>query len=127
MMDENNGNIRFLSAISYLGIFFVIGHFAVEKDNPDLRFHTFQGGVLFCGFSMLYLSDFLLYLLLAFAPALQSILTILLTVGISIAYLILAVMGIVSAVRFEQRQLPFVGEIAVMLRDKIDNQSRTRK
>lgn len=126
-MDENNGNIRFLSAISYLGVFFVIGHFAVEKDNPDLRFHTFQGGVLFCGFSMLYLLDFLLYLLLAFAPALQSIVTILLTVAISVAYLILAVMGIMSAIRFEQQLLPFVGELAVMLRDKIDNQSRTRK
>lgn len=126
-MDENNGNIRFLSAISYLGVFFIIGHFAVEKDNPDLRFHTFQGGVLFCGISMLYLSDFLLYLLLAFAPALQIIVTILLTVAISVSYLILSVMGIMSAIRFEQRQLPFVGELAVMLRDKIDNQSRTRK
>ena len=126
-MDENNGNIRFLSAISYLGIFFIIGHFAVEKDNPDLRFHTFQGGVMFCGFSILYLSDYLLYILLAFAPALQSILTILITVAISVAYVVLAVMGIMSAVKFQQRQLPFVGSIAVMLRDKIDNQSKSRK
>lgn len=120
MIDENNGNIRFLSAISYVGVLFIIGHFAVEKDNPDLRFHTYQGGVLFCVFTVFYLSDVLLYFILTFAPALQIILTLLLTVAVSTAYITLAVMGIMSALKFKQRLLPFVGNIAVMLRDNID-------
>lgn len=120
-IDENNDNIRFLSAISYLGVLFVVGRFAVEKDNPDLRFHTYQGGVLFGLFSLLYLCDFLLYIIMSFAPALQIIITILLTVAISVAYVVLIITGIMSAIKFEQRLLPFVGRFAVVLRDKIDN------
>ena len=120
-IDENNSNIRFLSAISYLGILFVIGRFAVEKDNPDLRFHTYQGGVLFGLFSVLYLFDFILCIIMSFAPALQIIVTTLLTVALSVAYIMLIVIGIMSAIKFEQRLLPFVGKFAVVLRDKIDN------
>lgn len=126
-MDENNSNIRFLSAISYIGVLFVIGRFAVEKDNPDLRFHTYQGGVLFGVFIGLYLSDLLLYLIMSFAPALQIVLTLLLTVAISVAYLVLIVMGMASAIKFEQRLLPWIGEIAVTLRDRIDNNNSFRK
>ncbi len=120
-MDENNGNIRFLSAISYIGILFLIGRFAVEKDNPDLRFHTYQGGVMCVFFALLYLCDFILYLILSFAPALQIVLTLLITVAISVGYIVLMVIGIASAVKFEQRLLPFFGKIAVVLRDNVDN------
>lgn len=126
-MDENNSNIRFLSTISYIGVLFVIGRFAVEKDNPDLRFHTYQGGILFAAFTGLYLSDLLLYFIMSFAPALQTVITLLLTVAISVAYLILMIMGIASAIKFEQRLLPWVGEIAVALRDKIDNNGTFHK
>lgn len=120
-MDENNSNIRFLSSVSYIGVLFVLGRFAVEKDNPDLRFHTYQGGVLFLFFVVFYLLDFCMYVVLSFAPALQIILTLLLTIAISSAYLMLIVMGIISALKFEQRILPFVGKFAVIIRDKIDN------
>ena len=123
-MEENNGNIRFLSAISYIGVLFVIGHFAVEKNNPDLRFHTFQGGVLFAYFVVLYFLDFLLYLALSFFPALQTILILLITLGITVAYIMLAVMGIVYAVRFEQKLLPYVGKAAVALRIKLDGNAK---
>lgn len=123
-MEENNGNIRFLSAISYIGVLFVIGHFAVEKNNPDLRFHTFQGGVLFAYFVVLYFLDFLLYLVLSFFPALQTVLILLITLGITVAYIMLAVMGIVYAVRFEQKLLPYVGKAAVALRIKLDGNAR---
>ena len=120
-MEENNGNIRFLSVISYIGILFVIGHFAVEKNNPDLRFHTFQGGVLFAFFTLAYFGDFLLYLVLSFAPEICFVLILLLTIGISTVYIILMGMGIFHAVRFEQKLLPFVGKAAVNLRTKLDN------
>ncbi len=120
-MEHNNSNIRFLSSISYLGILFVIGHFAVEKDNPDLRFHTFQGGVLFTFFTVAYFCDFLIYLALSFAPELRLILILLLTVAISIVYVMLMAMGIYHASRFEQTLLPFVGRAAVNLRTRLDN------
>ena len=120
-MNEDNGNIRFLSAISYIGVLFVIGHFSVEKDNPDLRFHTFQGGILFAFFVLLYFIDFLIYLLLTAIPALQTVIVLLLSVGISVAYIMITVMGIVYAVKFQQRLLPFVGKTAVALRVALDN------
>ena len=120
-MNENNGNIKFLSAISYIGVLFVIGHFAVEKNNPDLRFHTFQGGTLFVFFSLFYFADFLIYLLLSAVPALQTVVVLLLSVGISVAYVMLMAMGIIYALKFQQRLLPFVGKTAVALRVALDN------
>ena len=120
-MEDNNGNIRFLSALSYVGILFVIGHFAVEKNNPDLRFHTFQGGILFSFFTFLYFCDFLIYILLSFFPEIRMVLILLLTIGISGAYIMLMGMGIYHAVRFEQKLLPFIGSAALTLRTKLDN------
>lgn len=120
-MNENNGNIRFLSAISYIGVLFVIGHFAVEKNNPDLRFHTYQGGFLFFCFSVLYFLDFLLYLALSFSSALQTVLIFLLTTGLVTGNIILSVMGIIAAVHFEQKMLPYIGKPAVNMRIWLDN------
>ena len=65
-MKENNDNIKFLSAISYIFVFFIVGHFAVERDNPDLRFHKYQGAVLFGTFGCLYLADLIICLILYF-------------------------------------------------------------
>ncbi len=119
-MNENNQNIRFLSAISYIAVFFVIGHFAVERNNPDLRFHKYQGGVLFCIFALLYMMNALLSFLLSFIPPLQIILCFLIYLALTVAYLFLVVLGIRSALKFQQTILPFVGNIAVSLRTKVD-------
>ncbi len=126
-MDENNQNIRFLSAISYIGVFFVIGHFAVERNNPELRFHKYQGGVLFCFFALLYMMNALLSLILSFFPPIQIILSFLIYLALTVAYVILAVMGIKSALCFNQVILPFVGSLAVMLRTRVDEYLAQRK
>ncbi len=122
-MQENNENVRFLSVISYLPFLFIVGHFAVEKDNPDLRFHKFQGGVLCAVFSALYLADLILCLLFSFSSGLQSIVAFLLTAAITIAYVLMISFGIRAARAFEQKILPFVGFFAVRLRDTLDNKS----
>lgn len=123
-MNEENGNIRLLSAISYIGVLFLVGHFAVEKNNPDLRFHKYQGGILFFVFTVLYLLDLVLVLLFSFSPALQGIVAFLVTIAISIAYIFLMAFGISSACRFQQRQLPFIGFYGVKLREMMDNKKR---
>lgn len=123
-MNEMNQNIRFLSALSYISILFIIAHFAVEKDNPDLRFHKIQGFVLFCFSVFMYLTDYLIYLLFSFEPRLQSIITVLLTIGISVGYLLLMAIGISGAVKFQQKLLPFIGNISVQLRSALNQKSR---
>ncbi len=124
-MSENNDNIKFLSAISYISVLFVVGHFAVERDNPDLRFHKYQGAVLFAAAHALYLAEGILLLILSFVPGLRSIVGFLLTGAISLAYLMMIVMGISSALKFEQKQLPFIGFFAVRLREARDRQRRS--
>ena len=123
-MSENNDNIRFLSAISYIFVLFIVGHFAVEKDNPDLRFHKFQGGVLFGTFTVLYLIDSIIILCLSFIPPFQMMVAFILTAAISLAYIMLIVMGIRAALSFQQRLLPFIGFFAVRLREMYDNRTK---
>ena len=125
-MSENNDNIKFLSAISYISVLFIVGHFAVEKDNPDLRFHKYQGAVLFAVFFALYIIEGIVLLIFSFVPGLQSILGFLLTGAISLAYIMMIVMGISSAIKFEQKQLPFIGFFAVRLREIMDDKKRSQ-
>ena len=123
-MSENNDNIKFLSAISYISVLFIVGHFAVEKDNPDLRFHKYQGAVLFGVFHLLYLIEGIFLLILSFVPGIKGIIGFLLTGAISLAYIMMIVMGISSALKFEQKQRPFIGFFAVRLRETMDNKRK---
>ena len=123
-MSENNDNIRFLSAISYIPFLFIVGHYAVEKDNPDLRFHKYQGAVL-CGcFMVLYILEVLFLLILSFAHELQLILGFLLTGGITLAYIMMICFGFSSALKFQQKQLPFIGFFTVRLREMMDSRRK---
>ena len=119
-MSEKNDNIKFLSALSYISILFIVGHFTVEKDNPDLRFHKYQGAVLFGVFTALYFVEGILMLIFSFLPEFRTIMGFLLTGGISLAYIMMMAMGISSAIKFEQKQLPFIGFFAVRLRQTMD-------
>ncbi len=119
-MESNNGNIRFLSAVSYIGVLFVIGHFAVEKDNPDLRFHKYQGGVLFCSFFLLYMADLAVSIALSFLPVLQIIVALLITIALVAVNVMLTVQGVLAALQFRQRMLPFIGIASVRLRAAVD-------
>ena len=123
-MNEENWNIRFLSAISYLGVLFLVGHFAVERDNPDLRFHKYQGGILCLSFSFLYLTDMLICLLFSFSPQLQAIVSFIITSAVTVAYGFMIYFGVSSAVKFRQRQLPFIGFYAVRLREIMDSRRK---
>ncbi len=124
MNNEHNDNVKFLSALSYISVLFIVGHFAVEKDNPDLRFHKYQGAVLFGTFSVLYILELLIILILSFVPPVQTILGFVLTAAITLAYIMMIVFGVSSALKFEQKQLPFVGFYAVKLREMMDSKRK---
>ena len=124
-MSEKNDNIKFLSAISYVSILFIIGHFAVERNNPDLRFHKYQGAMLFAVFTVLYMIEGIIMLIFSFSGGIQAVLGFILTGAISLAYIMMMVMGISSALKFEQKQLPFIGFYAVRLREIMDSRRQS--
>ena len=66
----------------------------------------------------------LFVLLLSFSPEIQKIVSYILTGGITIAYLILIGFGISSALKFQQKQLPFIGFLAVRLREMVDSRRK---
>lgn len=109
--EYNKLNVRLLCVLSYIGPLFIMGRVAVEKDVPEVEFHSRQGGALFCVTAAAYLLAGLLHAALQSLPAVSEILDLLLFVGISVAWLILACMGISAAVKKQQTALPIISDI----------------
>ena len=114
----NRTNIKLLSFLSYLGPLFLIGVFSMEHDTEELRFHTRQGGVLFFFMVFAYLLVWLLTFLLRSVPAMAEIMGVLLKVGLSVGWLLMAVMGIVSVFQKDHKPLPFLWRISRLFRKK---------
>lgn len=113
--EYNPFNVRLLSVLSYIGPLFIMGRVAVEKEDPEVEFHSRQGGILFVCTSVAYLLTALLCFFLSSLPAIAEILGFLLYVGISVAGLLLSLMGIASAVKKQMRPLPFIQDINKLL------------
>ena len=45
-MAQNNSTAKVISILDYIGILWILGLF-IEKDDPDVKFHTNQGLILF--------------------------------------------------------------------------------
>ena len=113
MCEEHNKlNVRLLCILSYIGPLFIMGRVAVEKDVPEVEFHSRQGGALFCVTAVVYILAGLVHLVLQALPAIAEILDLLLFVGISVAWFILVCMGISSAVKKQQTALPFISDLS---------------
>lgn len=109
-------NVRLLSILAYVGPLFMMGKVAVEKEHPEVKFHARQGSILFVFTVLAYGIATLLCFLLSGLPAAEEIVGLLLYVGITVAWLILAVMGIIGAIRHQQRPLPFIGDVDRLFR-----------
>ena len=107
--EDDKSNVKFLSVLAYIGPLFVMGLFSVEKENPEVKFHSF--------FSY-FLSGIIVYLLHPF-PAVSEIVFVLLVVLISVSWFILIIMGISGAMKNQRVSLPLVSEI-----DKIIKKSK---
>lgn len=109
--EYNKVNVKLLSILAYISPLFIMGKVAVEKDVPAVKFHCRQGGILFIFTAVGYLVTTLLCFLLGPFPAVAEILGLLFYVGITVAWIILALMGIVGVFKQQQKPLPFIGEI----------------
>ena len=81
-----------------------------------MKFHTHQGAILFCFVTGAYVVTSLLCWLLSSFPAVQEIFSLLLYVGITVAWVIMIVMGVIGAARNQLRPLPFVGDFDRLLK-----------
>ena len=75
-------------------------------------------------FSVIYSFVFLFGQLFWFIPELQFIITLLLMLGVTIAYIFMIGIGISGAIKYEQKMLPYIGPAAVTLRTKLDRKKK---
>lgn len=109
--EYNKVNVKLLSTLAYIGPLFIMGKVAVEKDEPEVKFHCRQGGILFVFVTVGYLVTTLLCFLLNGLPAVAEILGLLFYVGITVAWVILALMGMIGVFKHQKKPLPFIGDI----------------
>lgn len=110
-------NIKLLCVLSYIGPLFFMGKFSVEKDDPDVKFHSDQGLILFSLMVVLFAINFLLSLVLSFFPAMNEIIVILFSVAIVVMWIIITLMGIYSAVKGQRTKLPIVNDISKFMKN----------
>jgi len=101
-------NSTVMAVLAYLGILIIIPYL-MAKDSPFVKFHIKQGLVLL-------IIEAIYYLLTSFSGAyvfftFSGIWGMILTV-VSLALLVLIVMGIINAAQRRERELPIVGFLA---------------
>ena len=108
-------NIKLLCVLSYIGPLFLMGKLSVEKDDPDVKFHTDQGLALFFLTIALICADFLVSVVLSFFPAMNEIISLLFSVAIAVMWVIITFMGIYSAVKKQRTKLPIVNDVSKII------------
>lgn len=86
-----------MGIFSYLGPLIIVSYL-VAKDNPFVKFHIKQGGVLF----VIEIVTWILGMILPFLWMLLNI--------VNIGALVLSIVGIINVVRGVEKKLPLVGE-----------------
>ena len=94
-----------LSILSYVGPLFLVA-LLVEKDNADVKFHTNQGAVLF-------VVD-LICLVAGWIFGLIPVVGWIVSAAISLALLVLMVIGIIHAWKEENTELPIIGGVTLI-------------
>ena len=108
----NKTNVKFLSVVSYIGPLFVIGKFSFEKDCEQVKFHCKQGEILFYMMSLFILLSIILDYAFSFVLESLSIICFLFNIGIAVTWIMLAIMGIISAFSGSKISLPIVGSLS---------------
>lgn len=117
MQEHINTKIKFLALISYLGPLFIVARLSKDKQNVFLDFHARHATTVFVSQIIAYLLIFLIQLSLESLPALREILCILLTVFVSVSYLLFTIMGINNVMQNKQSGLPFISEIQTFFKN----------
>ena len=95
------GDNKIFNVLSYVGILWLIGLLA-KPNEQDVRFHVNQG---------------ILLTIAGFAAGIVAIIPVLgwIAAGVvGIAVFVFAIMGIVNAVKGEQKELPLIGKFKIL-------------
>lgn len=108
MENYDQFNVRFLSILSYIGPMFLLGKFSVEKESEQVKFHNKQGEILFYIFLVLYMVCTALHVLNEFTESVGEIIAFTFTVGVTVAWVLLMIIGVSNAVQGKMIGLPVV-------------------
>ena len=101
---ENNSTAKVISILDYIGFLWILGLF-VEKDNPDVKFHTNQGLILFILEVVCGVAGGILGIL----PLVGGILSWIVSSVLGLACFVLMILGIVNAAQGQRKPLPIIG------------------
>ena len=101
---------KIMGILAYLGFLFLVPYLAA-KESPFARFHANQGCILFILEIAFYLIMFIMGIILPFSLYLiLSLLYVVCGIGITV----LAILGIINAVKGEMKELPIVGKYTIL-------------
>ena len=104
---------KVMAILAYLGILVLVPIFAA-KESPFARYHANQGLILFIiGIAASIILSILSVVLISIGIWwLYSLIALVISVGL----LILAILGIINAVKGEAKPLPFIGNLFTILK-----------
>lgn len=106
---------KFICALSYLGILWVVGLF-LDKDNPLVRFHVNQGIILsifsFAAYMVIDIIDVILFSI----AHMFSIITSLFSMVYFCLVVAFIIIGIMNVYNDRQKPLPFIGSLFTILK-----------
>lgn len=120
MVKLNYGNfdneIKFYSMISYIGPLFILSRIFNKGKNYLIDFHSWYGGILFFAVSFLYSIIKFVQSFIIISPILAEIVILLLHTGVLTLWVVLMMMGLVSAYKMQTNYLPIIGWIDSILK-----------
>lgn len=106
-------NNKIMAVLAYIGILFLVPLLAA-KDSKFARFHANQGLVLFLADILVGVVCGILTVILVWIPVIGVLISGLLGAILSIALLILMILGIVNAAQGKAKELPLIGKIKIL-------------
>lgn len=113
--DKLDYEVKFYSMASYLGPLFILGRLSKRRQNKNIDFHSWQGGILF--FMVLFLRIVVLGAknFLFLFPTIAEMSELILNTGVWTFWGVLSIMGLVNAYKMERKRLPFIGWIDIIM------------
>ncbi|MDR1380099.1 MAG: zinc ribbon domain-containing protein [Tannerella sp.] len=104
---------KVMAILAYLGILFLVPLLAA-KESPFARFHTNQGIALFILGAAVGIVVSILSAIFSQISLTLVLLTSLLSLACSLGIFVLAIIGIVNAVKGEMKELPLIGKYKIL-------------